>query len=212
MNANSTMLPITRDQARLQAPNPACAIPIATAVVTANDTRSAISLRSCWNSRWMQAEGVAARPAMTSDRASTRIGPVAAGAPSAAASHGARRAMPAARPAPEATDRVVTTGAMRSTSTRFLAWTMATLTPSSLMLMTTVSTTIAAANTPNSDGAISRARTIPTNSWPTRETTVLTLLQARPFPTLEPRLRTGAAASRRGASVTSVIGVPPARR
>src|SRR5512132_1965706 len=186
VNPNSTTLPTTRDQARLQAPNPAEAITTATTVVTTKDTVSAMSLRSCRNSRWMQAEGVADRPAITSDRASTRIGPAAAGAPRACASHGARSAMSAARPAPEATDTVVTTGAMRSTSSRSAAWTMATLTPSSLMLTTTDSTTSAAANTPNSDGAINRARTIPTNSWPTRPTTVLTVLQARPLPTLDP--------------------------
>ena len=98
---------------------------------------------------------------MTSDRASTRMGPVAAGAPSPGPATAPAAPSARARPAPEATDRVVTTGAMRSTSARSRAWTMATLTPSSLTLITTDSTTSAAANTPNSDGAIRRARAMP---------------------------------------------------
>ena len=91
MQTASTTLPATRDQARLQAPYPAEAMARATAVLTANDARSATNLRSWRNSRCRQADGAAETPAISSDRARTRIGPAAAGAPSACASHGARQ-------------------------------------------------------------------------------------------------------------------------
>src|SRR6266540_2566388 len=96
---------------------------------------------------------------------------------------GAAAHRPATRTLLDSRDTVVTVGPSRAPSAG--RRTSATLTPNSLTLITIVYATIATANTPKSRGASRWASRMPTASWPTRPTTLLTRLHANPRVTFQ---------------------------
>src|SRR5664280_2291290 len=129
------------------------------------------------NSRCSMAAGVATRPLIRMDTASTRITGVALTSPRAVEIQGAAATTAVVRSALVATAMVLTVGAMPRGSSGHR--TMARLTPSSLKLRIASKVTMAIAKTPNSLGPSTRAKAMPIARVPRRETTVFAKLQPR---------------------------------